>query len=179
MRTMFVVLGCVFVAGDQVLPTLTLDELTVAVASSAVCLAQLPLLHPTHGNVLTQEHVEGGVDGMQVVVADEDESVETIQDDADLGRSVPAIGAGARDVRFVETVTTTTTHGGEHSLAVGAEELVRRTRTIVDVRLDVELRGGQTAVLMTLEMAQVAETPLLKVHNTFDGGHTLEQGPEK
>ena len=109
---------------DHVARALRLGELAVAPAGVTLALVELPLLQTARGHVLPEQDVEGGVDGLEGVVADEDDGVEPFEDHADFRRRVPAVVAACGEVRPVEPVATASAHGVEERCPVLAVERV-------------------------------------------------------
>ena len=97
-------------------------ELVVALARVPLAFVELPLLETARGHVLSEQHVEGGVDWLEGVVADEDDGVEAFEDHADFRRRVPAVVAAGGEVRPVETMSTASAHGVEQCGTVLAVE---------------------------------------------------------
>lgn len=96
---------------DHVAQALWLVELVVAPASVTLALVELPLLETTDSDVLSQQHIKGGVDMLEGVIANEDNSIKAFKDHADLCRRVPAVVAACGKVRLVESVSTASAHG--------------------------------------------------------------------
>ena len=107
---------------DHVAHALGLGELAVALAGVPLAFVELPLLETARGQVLSEQHVEGGVDWLEGVVADEDDGVEAFEDHADFRRRVPAVVAAGGEVRLVESMATASAHGVEKGGAVLAVE---------------------------------------------------------
>ena len=101
---------------------LGLAELVVALASVTLALVELPLLETARGHVLSEQHVEGGVDWLEGVIADEDDGVEAFEDHADFRGRVPAVVAARGEVRLVESMATASAHGIEKRGTVLAVE---------------------------------------------------------
>ena len=78
---------------DHVAQTLWLSELIVTLADVTLAFIELPLLETACGNVFSEQHVEGGVDWLQRVIANEDNGVKAFEDHADFCRRVPAVVA--------------------------------------------------------------------------------------
>lgn len=109
---------------DHVAQALWLIELVVALASVTLALVELPLLETTDSDVLTEQHVKGGVDMLEGVIANEDDSIKAFKDHADLCRRVPAVVAACGKVRLVESVSTASAHGVQKSRTVLAVKRV-------------------------------------------------------
>ena len=109
---------------DQVARALGLGELVVALARVALAFVELPLLEAARGHVLSEQHVEGGVDWLEGVVADENDGIEAFEDHADFRGRVPAVVAACGKVRLVESVSTASAHGVEKCGTVLAVERV-------------------------------------------------------
>ena len=107
---------------DHVARALQLAELVVALARVTLALVELPLLEAARGHVLSEQHVDGGVDWLEGVVADEDDGVEAFEDHADFRRRVPAVVAAGGEVGPVETMSTASAHGIEQCGTVLAVE---------------------------------------------------------
>ena len=98
---------------DHVARALGLGELVVALARVPLAFVELPLLETARGHVLSEQHVEGGVDWPEGVVADKNDGVEAFEDHADFCGRVPAVVAACGKVRLVESVSTASAHGVE------------------------------------------------------------------
>ena len=109
---------------DHVAQALRLGELVIALARVPLAFVELPLLETARGQVLSEQHVEGGVDGLERVVADEHDGVEAFEDHADFRGRVPAVVAACGEVGFVESVSTASAHGVEKCGTVLAVERV-------------------------------------------------------
>ena len=86
-----VVLGDIRTTADGKLPTVDLDELILASASSEIASAHLPLLKPAKSNIFPKKDVESSVDVSERLVANKEDSVESVEYHADLCRAIPAI----------------------------------------------------------------------------------------
>lgn len=73
-----------FTRHNHVAQALWLVELVVALAGVTLALVELPLLETTDSDILSEQHVEGGVDMLEGVIANEDESIKAFKDHADL-----------------------------------------------------------------------------------------------
>ena len=109
---------------DHVARAFGFGELVVALARVPVVFVELPLLETARGQVLSEQHVEGGVDWLQGVIADEDDGVEAFEDHADFRGRVPAVVAACGEVRLVESMATASAHGMEKCGTVLAVESV-------------------------------------------------------
>ena len=69
---------------DRVAPAFWLGELVVAYASIALVFAQLPLLETTSSHVLSQQHVEGGVDLLEGNIPNKHDGIKAFKDHANL-----------------------------------------------------------------------------------------------
>ena len=124
---------------DHVARAFRLGELVVALASVTLAVVELPLFETARGHVLSEQHVEGGVDWLEGVIADENDGIEAFEDHADFCRRVPAVVAACGKVRLVESMSTASAHGIEKCGTVFAVERVfwdvgvRQSRGYVDV----------------------------------------------
>ena len=109
---------------DHVARALGLGELVVAFARVPLAVVELPLLETARGHVLSEQHVEGGVEWLEGVIADEHDGVEAFEDHADFRRRVPAVVAACGEVRLVEPMSTASAHGIEKCGTVLAVERV-------------------------------------------------------
>lgn len=73
-----IILGNLLAVGDGISHTLWPDKLIVASAGSIIHFDQFPLLEATHGEVLSKQHVESGVDSLQRVITNEYHGIEPI-----------------------------------------------------------------------------------------------------
>lgn len=80
--------GCERVFGAGVF-----DELVFAAAGCELVGAQFGRIKATKGEVSAEEDIEAVVDGVEAVVADEDQGVEALEDHADLFDAVPTVMA--------------------------------------------------------------------------------------
>ena len=96
-------------------------QLIITSACTTVAVIQFPLLKPAHGYILTQQHVESCIDVLERIIADEDDGVESVQNHADFFRRVPSIMTSGREIRRIEPVSSSSTHGVEQASPVGAE----------------------------------------------------------
>lgn len=115
-----VVLSDIFAVGHSIFDALRPCNLVVASASFTFTLLHVPLLEATQGDIRPKQHVESCICVFDHVVADENDGVETFQDHAYLGPSVPAVMAACRMEGCIETVTTSTAHGLKKGCSVGA-----------------------------------------------------------
>ena len=109
---------------DHVARAFGLGELIVALARVPLAFVELPLLETARGQVLSEQHVEGGIKWLQGVIADKDDGVEAFEDHADFRGRVPAVVAACGEVRPVESMATASAHGMEKCGTVLAVERV-------------------------------------------------------
>lgn len=176
-------------AHDAMFGTFFLHDLAVASTLGALVMGEGAVFQSAHGEVLPQEHVQGGVDGLQHTVADEDDGIEAIENHADLDGGVPAVVAAGREKGCVEAMTTAAAHGIEQRGPVPAVWRRRRRRAFTGLEGafaggDVEIGGSDAAVLVAFEMVEVAMafaliqaeegrtggrlTPLIRVTGEYD-----------
>lgn len=96
---------------DHMFRAFCLGELIVATARLALTFVQLPLLETTYSYVLSEQHVESGIDLFERVIADEDNCIKALKNHADLWSRVPAVVAADREVRLLKPVSTASAHG--------------------------------------------------------------------
>ena len=138
---------------DHVARALRFGELVVALARVPLAFVELPLLETARGQVLSEQHVEGGVDGFEGVIADENDGVEAFEDHADLRGRVPAVVAAGGEVRLVESVSTASAHGIEKRGTVLAVERVLWDVGVRQRRWGyVDIGGSDATVSMSLEV---------------------------
>ena len=99
-----------------------LSELVVATACLALTFVQLPLLETTYGHVLSEQHVESGIDLLERVIANEDNCIKAFKNHADLWSRVPAVVTADREVRLLKPVSTASAHGFQKCCTVVAVE---------------------------------------------------------
>ena len=93
---------------------------------------------------------------LQHVIANEDDGVKAFLDHTDFRGSIPAVVTARGRVRSVKAVTPAFGHGFQQSLAVVAEQGMLRTIMLGEFRGCIKLGRGDTAVLMSFKMDQVA-----------------------
>ena len=141
---------------DHMTPALRLDELAVASARKPLAIIQLPLLEAAQSQVLSEQDVEGGVDGPEGVVADEHQRVEALEDHADLRGRVPTVVASGREVRLFEPVSASSAHGVQKRGTVLAVERVFWAIGVERGWRHVDLGRFDGAVSISVEVGEVA-----------------------
>jgi hypothetical protein len=71
---------------DGISETIRVEELVVTFAILPILIYHDPLLKATKSEILTEQYVESGVDGLSDFVSDEDNGVEAFKDHAYLWR---------------------------------------------------------------------------------------------
>lgn len=137
--------------GDQVRGAGWSGELSVTAAGAEGVLVHVPDLESTSREILAEENIEAIVDGLEAVVANKDDRIETFEDHADLISGVPAVVTVGRSVRSVETDSTTIRHGFEKALAVGTKRTVLVLAEVVARGRHVEIGSLDVALSETLE----------------------------
>lgn len=115
-----IVLSDVLAVSHSIFDALLPCNLVVASATFTFIVLHVPLLEAAQGDIRSKQHVESCICVFDHVVTDENDGVETFQDHAYFGSSVPAVMAACRMEGCIETVTTTTAHGLKKGCSVGA-----------------------------------------------------------
>jgi hypothetical protein len=78
-------------AFNDIFQTIPVEELIATLAAGKIFFAHVPLLKGPESKILTQEDVEGGIDGFSDIVSYERYGIETLEDHADLGCQKPLV----------------------------------------------------------------------------------------
>ena len=109
---------------NHMTPALRLGELIITSTRKTLTIVQLPLLEAAQSHVLSKQHVEGSVNVLEGVIADEDEGIEAFEYHTDLRRRVPTVVASRRDIWLLEPVPASSAHGVQERGTVLAVERV-------------------------------------------------------
>ena len=105
---------------DHMARAFRIGELIVATASIALAFVQLPLLETTYGQVLPEQHVKGGIDLLERVIANENNCIKAFQNHTDFWSRIPAVVAICGKVRPLKSVSTASAHGFQKCCTVFA-----------------------------------------------------------
>ena len=95
--TLIILQSHLLTAANEVLVAFRLGELVRATAPIPFFICHLPLLQASEGQVLPEEHVEGRIDVVDHVVAEEDDAIEAVEDHTYFEAGVPFVVAALRN----------------------------------------------------------------------------------